>query len=76
MIFAAFLGNVGLGRLFYQLTGINSILPQKISEIRVIIGCMAAEILLFLRWVSLSRPAPADSPRTGTEQGYAVVAVR
>ena len=28
--------------------------------------------IVFLRWVSPSRPAPAESPRLGTEQGCAV----
>jgi hypothetical protein len=33
---------------------------------------MASKKAVNLRWVSLSRPAPAESPRLGTEQGYAV----
>ena len=28
--------------------------------------------IVFLQWVSLIRPAPAESPRTGRQQGYAV----
>ncbi len=31
---------------------------------------------IIFAWASPIRPAPAESPRVGTQQGYVVVAVR